>query len=113
MAAVAAAPALLYQTGAAALDGREVLCACKDQPGAECPMHNGTRQQPSGKPSCAVRSSGGDRAAAVLTLLANGGGMLQLTPEANRPATRGVALIARVDPILNTDRPPTSPPPRS
>ena len=115
LAATVAAPALLYQTrAAAAMDGSALLCGCKDEPGGECPMHRG-KHQPLGRQSDSMRLCAGlgDQAATVLTLLAGGGGILQTSSQAIRPATNGVALVALNTPILNADRPPTSPPPRS
>jgi hypothetical protein len=116
LAAMVAAPAVLYQTRAvAATDASEILCGCKDQPGAECPMHKGKRQQSSSKQSEALRSCTGraDQAAAVLTLLTSGGGILQTSAQAIRPATNSVALVVLNTPTFSADRPPTSPPPRS
>jgi hypothetical protein len=116
LAAMVAAPAVLYQTrAAAAIDGSEILCGCKDEPGALCPMHTGKRQQSSGKQSETLRSCAGhaDQAAAVLTLLTSGGGILQTSTQAIRPQTNSVALLALDITIFNADRPPTSPPPRS
>ena len=40
-----AAPMLLRQTSTEAADGASgVLCDCKEEPGAECPMHKGKHQ---------------------------------------------------------------------
>jgi hypothetical protein len=113
--AIAAAPALLYQAGAAVTaDGSAMLCECKEEPGSQCPMHHG-KTQTSSNESGTLRACGGsgDQAAAVLTMLTGGGGILPDSSEATRPATTGVALAAQISSILNADRPPTSPPPRS
>jgi len=115
VAAIAAAPALLYQAGAAGTtSGSEMLCECKEEPGAQCPMHHG-KTQTAGKESGTLRAcaGNGDRAAAVLTMITGGGGILPDSSDATRPATTGVALAAQMTSILNADRPPTSPPPRS
>jgi len=115
VAAIAAAPALLYQAGAAgAKDGSEILCECKEEPGSECPMHKG-KTQAAGNESGTLRScaGGADQAAAILTMLNGGGGILPDFAPAALPATTGVALAALTTSVLNADRPPTSPPPRS
>ena len=114
VAAIAAAPALLYQAGVATADGSEILCECKEKPGSECPMHKG-KTQTAGNESGTLRAcaGSGDQAAAILTMLTGGGGILPDFAPAAGPATTGVALAALTTSILNVDRPPTSPPPRS
>jgi hypothetical protein len=115
VAALAAAPALFYRAGAAgAAAGSAMLCECKEEPGAECPMHKG-KTQTAGNESGTLRScaGGGDQAAAILTMLTGGGGILETALPSTRPATNGVALAPLTTSILSFDRPPTSPPPRS
>jgi len=114
VAALVASPALLYRAGAdGAKTGSEMLCECKEEPGAQCPMHYG-KTQTSGTEFGSMRScsGGGDRAAAILTMLTGGGGILQATPSSTRPAVRSFALATVTSSILPLDRPPTSPPPR-
>jgi hypothetical protein len=113
VAAIAAAPGLLYQA-AGTTDGSAMLCECKEEPGSQCPMHHGKTQTASNE-SGTLRACGGsgDQAAAVLTMLTGGGGILPDFAPATRPATLGVALAALTTSILNANRPPTSPPPRS
>ena len=115
VAALAAAPALFYRAGAAGTTiGSEMLCECKEEPGAECPMHKG-KTQTSGNESGTLRScaASGDQAAAILTMLTGGGGILQTSLHSAQPATTGAAVAPLTTSILNFDRPPTSPPPRS
>ena len=114
VAAIAASPALLYQAGAAgATDSSAMLCECKEEPGSQCPMHHG-KTQTSSNASGTLRACGGsgDQAAAVLTMLTGGGGILPDSSDATCPETAGVALAAQITSTLNADRPPTSPPPR-
>ena len=113
VAALAAAPALFYHAGAAG-SGSEMLCECKEEPGAQCPMHKG-KTQTSGNESGSLRScaASGDQAAAILTMLTGGGGILQTSLPSAQPATAGAAVAPLTASILNFDRPPTSPPPRS
>jgi hypothetical protein len=108
-----AAPLLLHQTSTETADGSGVLCGCKEEPGAECPMHKG-KHQSSGTESGTLHACAGygDRVA-VLTLLTGTGGILQPVSHVLRPATPSVALAAFTTPVLNADRSPTSPPPRS
>ena len=113
---MAAAPVLLSQTRPASdTAGSELLCGCKDAPGAECPMHKGKRQAPAkGSGHSRLGAACGDEAAAILTLLtSSGGALLQQSSAAIRPAQTGVALAMLITLIPNVDRPPTSPPPRS
>jgi hypothetical protein len=114
LAAMVAAPVLLHQ-GAPAGAGAELLCDCKVEPGANCPMHGGKTHGASGKRSGAIHLSPvcGDLAAAVLTLLASGSGILVTPSRVSRPATTAVDVVASTDSIFNPSRPPTSPPPRS
>jgi hypothetical protein len=111
---MAAAPVLLHQ-GASAGAGAELLCDCKVEPGSECPMHGGKAHGASGKRSGAIHLSPvcGDLAAAVLTLLASGTGILVTPSRVSRPTTAAVDVVALTDSIFNAPRPPTSPPPRS
>jgi hypothetical protein len=114
LAAIAAAPVLLHraaQSGA----GAELLCDCKVEPGAECPMHGGKTHGAPGTGSGTIHFSPvcGDLAAAVLTLLASGTGILVTPSRVVRPATTAVDVVALADSIFNSARPPTSPPPRS
>jgi hypothetical protein len=113
VATMVAAPVLLHQPSTAATDGSGILCGCKEEPGAECPMHKG-KHQSAGSESGTLRACAGygDRAA-VLTFLTGTGGILQPASHDIRPATRSVALAALITPVLNADRSPTSPPPRS
>jgi len=116
LAAIAAAPVLLHlYRGASAGAGAELLCDCKVEPGAECPMHGGKAHGASGKRSGAIHLSPvcGDLAAAVLTLLASGTGILVTPSRVSRPATTAVDVVALTGSIFNASRPPTSPPPRS
>jgi hypothetical protein len=114
LAALAAAPVLLHQTTATKA-GSELLCECKVEPGAECPMHGGRAHEAGGKRSGRIHLSPvcGDQTAAVLTLLAGGGGVLATPSQIARPATTGVVVVALADSIVDASRPPTSPPPRS
>jgi hypothetical protein len=114
LAAIAAAPVLLHE-GAAASAGTELLCDCKVEPGAECPMHGGRTHGATGKKPGAIHLSPvcGDLAAAVLTLLGSGSGILVTPSRVVRPATTAVAVVALANSIVNAPRPPTSPPPRS
>lgn len=107
-----AAPVLLYQAPAAA---GELLCECKVEPGAECPMHGGKAHDGEARGKKAARFSPvcGDQTAAVLTLLASGSGILEPVSYLVRPATSPVAVLVVADSILDSARPPTSPPPRS
>jgi hypothetical protein len=113
VAAMVAAPVLLHQPSTEAADGSGIMCDCKEEPGAECPMHKG-KHQSSGTESGTLHACAGygDRAA-VLTFLTGTGGILQPVSHVLRPATPGVALAAFTTPVLNADRSPTSPPPRS
>jgi hypothetical protein len=113
VATMIAAPMLLRQTSTEVADGSGVLCGCKEEPGAECPMHKG-KHQSSGTESGTLHACAGygDRVA-VLTFLTGSGGILQPASHVRRPATRGLALAAFTTAVLNADRPPTSPPPRS
>jgi hypothetical protein len=109
-----AAPVLLhFYQGAPA--SAELLCDCKVEPGANCPMHGGKTHGAPGKRSVAIHLSPvcGDLAAAVLTLLASGSGILVTPSRVSRPATTAVDVVASTDSIFNPSRPPTSPPPRS
>jgi len=112
---MAAAPVLLHQTTPTATGGSELLCDCKVEPGAECPMHGGKAHGTQGRQSGASRFSPacGDQMAAVLTLLVGGGGVLAAPSHVIRPATTTIAVVTLTDSILDTSRPPTSPPPRS
>jgi hypothetical protein len=113
---MAAAPVLLYfYQGAPAGAGAQLLCDCKVEPGAECPMHGGKAHGASSKRSGAIHLSPvcGDLAAAVLTLLASGTGILVTPSRVSRPATTVVDVAALANSIFNAPRPPTSPPPRS
>ena len=114
VAALAAAPALFYRAGAAGTTGSEILCECKEEPGAQCPMHKG-KTQTSSNESGSLRScaASGDQAAAILTMLTGGGGILQTSLPSAQPATAGAAVAPLTASILNFARPPTSPPPRS
>jgi len=108
---MAAAPVLLYQTRTA---GSELLCECKIEPGAQCPMHGGkaheapgTRKAPRFSPVC------GDQTAAALTLLASsGGGLPETSSTLIRPVTNPVATVGGIDALLDANGPPASPPPR-
>lgn len=114
LAAIAAAPVLLHQ-GVPAGAGTELLCDCKVEPGANCPMHGGKTHGAPGKRSGAIHLSPvcGDLAAAVLTLLASGSGILVTPSRVSRPTMTAVDVVALTDSIFNPSRPPTSPPPRS
>jgi hypothetical protein len=113
LAALAAAPALLSR-GSASNAGSELLCECKVEPGAECPMHGGKAHGASGRQSKAHFSPAcGDQGLAVLTLLVSGSGILATPSHGIRPATAGFAIAPGADLIFDTTRPPTSPPPRS
>lgn len=111
---MAAAPVLLYRATATAAGGSELLCDCKVEPGAECPMHGGKAHGAQGKQSGTSRFGPvcGDQAAAVLTLLVGGGGVLAAPSHVIRPAATIIAVVALTDSILDASRPPTSPPPR-
>jgi hypothetical protein len=116
LAAIAAAPALLYfYQGAPAGAGAELLCDSKVEPGANCPMHGGKTHGAPGKRSVAIHLSPvcGDLAAAVLTLLASGSGILVTPSRVSRPVTTAVDVVAFTNSIFNPSVPPTSPPPRS
>jgi len=78
-------------------------------------MHGGKAHGASGKRSGAIHLSPvcGDLAAAVLTLLASGTGILVTPSRVSRPATTAVDVVALTGSIFNASRPPTSPPPRS
>jgi hypothetical protein len=112
LAAIAAAPVLLRQAAPA---GAELLCECKVEPGAGCPMHGGKTHDAPGKRSGAIHLSPvcGDMAAALLTLLVSGSGILVTPSRVIRPATTDVDVVALTDSIFSAARPPTSPPPRS
>jgi hypothetical protein len=114
LAAIAAAPVLLH-TPSAVSTGTELLCDCKVEPGAECPMHGGKAHRESGRRSGATHLSPvcGDQTAAVLTLLAGGGGILVTPSRVIRPSTAAVTVVALTDSVLSAADPPTSPPPRS
>jgi hypothetical protein len=112
VAVMAAAPVLLYQTKTAA-NGGELLCDCKVEPGAECPMHGGKAHEAQGKKTARLSPVCGDQAAAILTLLASGSGILAPSSRDVRPATNAVAVLVTADSVLDATRPPTSPPPRS
>jgi hypothetical protein len=114
LAAIAAAPVRLHQ-GSPAGAGSELLCDCKVEPGAECPMHGGKAHGAPGKRSGAIHFSPvcGDLASAVLTLLASGTGILVTPSRVSRPATTAVDVVVITDSIVHASRPPTSPPPRS
>jgi hypothetical protein len=114
LAALAASPVLLHHVSPPA-GGTELLCDCKVEPGAECPMHGGKTHGARGKRSGAVHLSPvcGDLAAAVLTLLVSGSGILVTPSRVMRPGTTAVDVVALTDSIFNSARPPTSPPPRS
>jgi hypothetical protein len=111
-AVLTAAPILLYQSRAAA-GGTELLCDCKVEPGAECPMHGGKAHEVPGKKTARFSPVCGDQTAAILTLLASGSGILAPSSRDVRPATSPVAVHVAPDSILDAARPPTSPPPRS
>jgi hypothetical protein len=78
-------------------------------------MHGGRTHGATGKKSGAIHLSPvcGDLAAAVLTLLGSGSGILVTPSRVVRPATTAVAVVALANSIVNAPRPPTSPPPRS
>ncbi len=108
-----AAPVLLYQARAAT-DGSELLCDCKVEPGAECPMHGGkAHEEARGRKAARFSPVCGDQTAAVLTLLAGGSGIFESPSHVVRPAANAVAVLAIADSVLDSARPPTSPPPRS
>ena len=111
-AVLAAAPVLLHRTKAAAA-GVELLCDCKVEPGAECPMHGTKAHGPSGRKTARFSPVCGDQTAAVLTLLASGTGILSAPSHVVRPATNPVAVLVIAESVLAAARPPTSPPPRS
>jgi hypothetical protein len=113
VATLIAAPVLLHQPATEATDGSGVLCGCKEEPGAECPMHKG-KHQSSGTESGTLHACAGygDRVA-VLTFLTGSGGILQPASNVGRPATPAVALAPLVPPVFDADPSPTSPPPRS
>jgi hypothetical protein len=104
----------LHQTTAAS-GGSELLCDCKVEPGAECPMHGGKAHGASSKRSGTTHLSPvcGDQAAAVLTLLVSGSGILVTPSRVIRPATTAAEVVTLTDSIFTATRPPTSPPPRS
>ena len=112
IAVLTAAPVLLYQAKAAA-GGSELLCDCKVEPGAECPMHGGKAHEAQGKKTARLSPVCGDQTAAVLTLLASGSGIFESPSHIVRPATNPVALLVIADTVLDSARPPTAPPPRS
>jgi hypothetical protein len=114
LAAFAAAPILLHHATTTSA-GSELLCDCKVEPGAECPMHGGKAHGAAGKRSGGTHLSPvcGDQTVAVLTLLAGGGGILATPSQIICPATTGVAVAALTDSIIDASRAPTSPPPRS
>jgi hypothetical protein len=112
IAVLTAAPVLLYQAKAAA-GGSELLCDCKVEPGAECPMHGGKAHEAPGKKTARFSPVCGDQTAAVLTLLASGSGILVAASTVVRPATNPVAVLVAADSVFDSSRPPTSPPPRS
>ena len=109
---MALAPVLLYQTRAAT-GSSDVLCDCKIEPGAECPMHGGKAHEEAAKRTARFSPVCGDQTAAVLTLLASGSGLFELPSQIIRPATNSVAVAIHTDSIVDATRPPTSPPPRS
>lgn len=112
---MAAAPVVLYNTNAAT-DGSALLCDCKIEPGAECPMHGGKAHEEDktrGRRTGHVSPACGSDAAAILTLLASGIGIVQASSDIVRPATAAVAVAALTSAVLDTTRPPTSPPPRA
>ena len=112
IAVLTAAPVLLYQAKPA-VGGSELLCDCKVEPGAECPMHGGKAHEAQGKKTSRFSPVCGDQTAAVLTLLAGGSGILAPSSHVVRPATNPVAVLVIADSVLDAARPPTSPPPRS
>ena len=111
IAVLTAAPVLLYQAKAAG--GSELLCDCKVEPGAECPMHGGKAHEVPGRKTVRFSPVCGDQTAAVLTLLASGSGILVPASPAVSPATNPVAVLVIADSVLDSTRPPTPPPPRS
>ena len=112
-AAMIAAPALLHQASIATADGGGVLCGCKEEPGAECPMHKGKHQSSGTESGTLHACSGyGDRVA-VLTFLTGIGGILQPVADVDRPATAAETLISSTIDVSADHRSPTSPPPRS
>jgi hypothetical protein len=111
-AVLTAAPVLLYQAKAAA-GGSELLCDCKVEPGAECPMHGGKAHEVPGKKTARFSPVCGDQTAAILTLLASGSGILAAPLRVVRAATNPVAVLVIADSVLDAARPPPSPPPRS
>jgi DNA-binding transcriptional LysR family regulator len=111
LAVLTVAPVLLYQTKAAAA-GSELLCDCKVEPGAECPMHGSKAHGATGRKTARFSPVCGDQAAAVLTLIASGTGILAAPSHVVRPATNPVAVLVLADSVLDAARPPTSPPPR-
>ena len=111
IAVLAAAPVLLYQAKAAAAS--ELLCDCKVEPGAECPMHGGKAHEVPGRKTARFSPVCGDQTAAVLTLLASGSGILAPSSHVVRPAMNPVAVLVIAESVLDAARPPTSPPPRS
>ena len=111
IAVLAAAPVLLHQAKAAAAS--ELLCDCKVEPGAECPMHGGKAHEVPGRKTARFSPVCGDQTAAVLTLLASGSGILAASSHVVRPATNPVAVLVIAESVLDAARPPTSPPPRS
>jgi hypothetical protein len=107
-----AAPVLLHQAATASIDGSAILCDCKEEPGAACPMHHGKHQSSSTESGTLHACAGyGDRVA-VLTFLTGTRGILQTATNDIRPAMPAVALAAFTTSVVNADRSPTSPPPR-
>jgi hypothetical protein len=111
LAAFGIAPVLLYQARTAA-GASELLCECKVEPGAECPMHGARKHQDTSQRVPRVSPVCGDQAAAVLTLIAAGSGVIQTPSESIEPPALASAVTLRSDTVLDAARPPTSPPPR-
>jgi hypothetical protein len=111
LAAFGIAPVLLYHTRTAA-GGSELLCECKVEPGAECPMHGSKKHEDARQHVPRMSPVCGDQAAAVLTLIAAGSGVVQTSPQFFEPAAIASAVSLRSETVLDAARPPTSPPPR-
>jgi hypothetical protein len=111
LAAFGIAPVLLYQARTAA-GASELLCDCKVEPGAECPMHGGKKHEGARQRVPRVSPVCGDQAAAVLTLLATSGGVVQTSPRPIDPPSVASTLTLPSDAAVDRSHPPTSPPPR-
>jgi hypothetical protein len=110
---LAAAPIALCRIGSASVADAST-CTCDHADGVECPMHKGAKRPPAGPNSGPRVCTGcGEQAAAIVTALTTSLAVLEPSSGIAPPRTTVSVMSARTARILDLDRRPASPPPRS